>query len=233
MQRAVAAIETSLAQQPPASSNAGRYEKIRNPAYAQLKAQHNAANSEISSLLVSRKQLESKMQNYEQRLVDAPEVEREFRALTRDYNNAQVKYADIKAKLTEARLGESLESGRKGERFTLIEPALRPQQPVSPNRILILLIGIIFSLMLAFAVMLIRETLDDKVYGKQALLNLTGFAPIAVIPSIVTPEENVATRKKIYVWVGLIATGFLLLLMLVHFFIQPIDVIWYRLIRMF
>ena len=42
----------------------------------------------------------------------------------------------------EAQLAQNLETNRKGERFTLIEPPLPPEEPVSPNRLAVLIIGL-------------------------------------------------------------------------------------------
>ena len=45
-----------------------------------------------------------------------------FRELSRDYDNARLKYQEIRAKQMEAQTAQNLETDRKGERFTLIEP---------------------------------------------------------------------------------------------------------------
>ena len=50
-----------------------------------------------------------------------PEVEREYRTLTRDYEVAQSKYQEVLSKRQEAELSNNLESQKQGERFTLIE----------------------------------------------------------------------------------------------------------------
>ena len=58
----------------------------------------------------------------------APAVERDYRALARDLENAQLKYQQIRAKQGEVQISENLESERKGERFTMIEPP-QPRTP--------------------------------------------------------------------------------------------------------
>ena len=77
---------------------------------------------------------------------NAPQVEREYRSLMRDYENALAQYQETKAKQSRADVGKQLESESKGERFTLIDPAALPEEPISPNRPAILFLGFVFSL---------------------------------------------------------------------------------------
>ena len=87
-----------------------------------------------------------KINALESRLLKSPQVEREYLGLARDYENAVLKYREIKAKLMEAELAQELERGHKGERFSLIDPPTLPEQPIKPNRLAILFLGFIFSL---------------------------------------------------------------------------------------
>jgi succinoglycan biosynthesis transport protein ExoP len=50
-------------------------------------------------------------------------------------DSAQLKYQEIRAKQTEVQVSQNLETEHKGERFTMIEPPLPPEKPVSPNRL--------------------------------------------------------------------------------------------------
>ena len=56
-------------------------------------------------------------------MLKAPQVEREYRSLARDYENAVTEYRETKAKQARADVAKQLESEKKGERFTLIDPA--------------------------------------------------------------------------------------------------------------
>ena len=230
LRRSIRSMEQSLASSTYNSAYPTRAE-ISNPAYSQLLAQLDAANAEINSLRISRSSLQTKIGNLEQRLLDSPEVERKYRGLAREYDTARAKYIDVKAKLSEAKIGESLEMGKQSEKFTVIEPPLFPQQPVSPNRPAILLLGILLSAAVAFGVALFREMLDDAVYDRSTVLALTGLMPIAVLPSMYTVDELAKTRsyKIIIVMLGLIAIG--ILLWLVHMFYLPLDVLYYKVLR--
>ena len=75
----------------------------------------------------------------------SPQVEQQYRELTRDYDNTRLKYQEIRSKQSEAKTAQNLEADRKGERFTLIDPPLPPEEPISPNRKLIFMAGFILS----------------------------------------------------------------------------------------
>jgi uncharacterized protein involved in exopolysaccharide biosynthesis len=92
-------------------------ENPQNPVYASTKSQLEATKREIEALTAKRGELKAKLDEYEKRMIQTPEVEREYLTLSRDYENAVRKYQDIKAKQLEAEVGQVLEKERKAERF--------------------------------------------------------------------------------------------------------------------
>lgn len=116
-----------------------------NPAYITLRARLNAVESELKSLQTLSTQLEEKLLTYGRRLELAPQVERDFLSLSRDYDSALRRYQKIKDSQTEARVRRDLEK-TSAEEFTLIDPPQIPQNPIRPNRPLIGMIGFLLSL---------------------------------------------------------------------------------------
>ena len=203
----------------------------QNPAYVQLKAQLEAAGSETISLREKIVVLEAKHEDYTERLSRTPQVEREYKNIVRDYESASAKYKDITAKELEAQLAQSLESERKGERFTLIEPPLLPEEPFKPNRLAIAFLGFIFSLAGGIGAASVAEVVNDSVRGRHGVLEILGEAPLAVVPYIVTAADN---RKKMLqrslFTFGTLAT-LVIACVLVHFYVMPLDVLWFRSLR--
>jgi hypothetical protein len=160
-----------------------------------------------------------------------PLVEREYRELARDYENAQARYQEVRAKQNDAQLAQNLETNRKGERFTLIEPPLPPEEPVSPNRIAVFIIGFILSAALAAALAALRETMDTSVRGRRDVESLGQSAPLALIPVIVTAAE-VARGKKLWRFAagGAMASAVVALLA-IHLFFRPLDTLWFIVMR--
>ena len=131
----------------------------------------------------------------------------------------------------QAQLAQNLETERKGERFTLIEPPLQPQEPVKPNRPAILLLGLVFAAAAALVLMFVLETLDTRIRDRSHLIALLAVPPLAVIPAQDLEEDVEARRHLRRKTAMLTAALFVLVLIGVHLFIQPLDIVWLRLMR--
>lgn len=204
-----------------------------NPAYVQIQAQVVATRNELTALATEMAKLRAKASEYERNLSLSPQVEKEYRELMRDYDNARLKYTEIRSKQQEAKTAQDLEADRKGERFTLIDPPLPPEEPVSPNRKLILIAGFVLSLGLTFGVLWLLETLDSTIRGRRDLFELTGVPPLALVPHIGTVAEARAARHRMWLAAGTGAATVCVAVVLIHFFYMPLDVLWFNVARRF
>jgi polysaccharide biosynthesis transport protein len=197
-----------------------------NPVYIQLRTQREALLNQQQVLRDKRVLLQGKSAEYEQRLAKTPAVERDYTEMLRDINSAQGQYALIRAKQTEADIAENLETERKGEHFTLIEPPLTPEAPTSPNRKLIMAMGVALAFAAALGSIVLMEALDGSVRGRQDLHNLVSVPPLAVIPLIITEaDQALRRRRRRTALVGALA-GMVLVVIAVHLFYRPLDVLW-------
>ncbi|MEW8027989.1 MAG: lipopolysaccharide biosynthesis protein [Candidatus Thiodiazotropha sp.] len=202
-----------------------------NPAYVQLETQLQAAESELSSLRSMKDEINGKIRDFEERLMQSPQVEREYRNLTRDYENALVKYQEIKAKQLEAQLAESLERERKGERFSLIEPPQLPEKPHKPNRMAVLFLGFVFSFAGGFGNVAVRESMDQTVYGSRGVTAITKAPPLAVIPYIECSDDQQQRKRNGAIVISGLFAMIGVFLVSVHMFYKPLDVIMYIVLR--
>ena len=204
-----------------------------NPAYIQLQAQLESAESDLRSYLKKHEQLSEKLAMLENRITDTPHVEREYHALMRDYDNAWAKYKELKAKQMEAKLAESLEVERKGERFTLIEPPELPEKPLKPNRTAILLLGFVFSLAGGVGTVALKETTDESIRGRKGVMTIVDVPPLGDIPYIEIEEDKRKKRRRIMLLIAGVLVGVLTTLVLFHLFVKPLDVLWFVLLKKF
>jgi len=231
--REVQELEKAVAAAPANTSFANAKSHADNPAYIQVKGQLDALDVERESALKKRDALRSKLDDYERRLAQEPAVERQYRELARDLDSAQVKYQEIRSKQTEVQVSQNLETEHKGERFTMIEPPLPPEKPISPNRFLILVSGLVFSLGAGVAAAMIRDGLDVSVRGVQDIRGLLSVPPLAAIPHITTQAEQRRYKRVVrYSWQGAIV-GLISLAVVVHFLVRPLDVLWITVLRRF
>lgn len=197
-----------------------------NPVYVQIRAQLEAVYSEARALKAEQEILTRRLADLERQSLRAPEVEREYRRLQRDYENAITKYETVKTRQIEAELGEALEEESKSESFTLIEPPIFPQEPVKPNRTSILFLGLVFSVAVGVGLAILAETMDEAVYGAGQLAAITGAPPLVVVPYI---ENRADIRRRWLFWtLGLLGVAVTTSLVVgaVHEYVRPLDVLW-------
>jgi len=230
IKREIAALEANLAKAP-ANSSSDQRRNPDNPAYITLQAQLNSTDNEIRSLQTKRTDLEKKRTEYEQRLTTMPQVEGEYRNIARDLQNASTQYQEINAKRMQAQIAQQLETESKGERFTLIEPPVLPEEPIKPNRPAIVFLSLVLALGAGLGYAAVAESLDSTVRGAKGVLATLQVAPLAVIPYLASDRETAAQRKHrrmlVYGAVAIVFTA----VILVHFLVSPLDVLWFRALR--
>lgn len=197
-----------------------------NPAYIALRAQREAAINERASLEGHRRQLRAKLAGIEDRMAKAPAVERDYAGLVRELDNNQLKYREVRQKQMEAQVSQNLEDERKGERFTLIEPPLRPEEPASPNRLSIAISGAVLALAAGIGVGLLLEQLDTSIRTRRDLELLLNVPPLAVVPWMQTSHDRRARRRRRSFGLAGVASALALALVLTHVLYRPLDVLW-------
>ena len=225
----IAKLEAQLAD--PKSGGANGREVPDNPAYITLAAQLSSTQSEIKSIQQQIEGLKATAEGFRQRIETSPKVEEAYTALTIERNNTQAKYNDLMQKLMEARVSQGLEKEQKGERFTLIDPARLPEKPFKPNRLAIVLIGLVLGVGAGVGTAALREFADTSVRSTEQLSRVTHYPVLATIPVIDTPGDMARRRVKTLALVAgvvlLIAGG----LVIFHYQVMDLDVFWAKLMR--
>ena len=204
-----------------------------NPAYLLAQSQLKSIDAEMFVLQRQKEEVRRRIEASEARVLKAPEAEREYLMLKRDYENAYAKYKEIKAKQLEAQLAQALETERKSERFSLIEPPQLPLKPESPNRIAIVFIGIMLAGAAGVGNVFLAESLDESVYGSKQLAALTGQQPLAVVP-VIAEKKSGKLRFWLLFALPVFATVCVFgVLYAYHINVRPLDVMWFGLLGRF
>lgn len=231
LERTVDSLQKQLdANVTPERSKAVR-DNADNPVYVQVRGQLDSLRFEAASLSRLEAEQRAKLEDYERRMSQAPEVEKEYRELVGEYASAQLKLQEVTAKRMEAQLSQNLDTEGKGQRFTLIEPPSMPEKPVSPNRPLLLLMGLVLSLLAAFVTLIVRDSADRSVRSVADLTRIVDVTPLAAIPHVETKAEVARRSRAVKLWwSGTLATMVLTALLL-HLLLAPLDVLWASLLQ--
>ena len=162
------------------------------PMGMQLRTQINAVDSQLASLMAQNAALRAKLSGIERNVTAAPTVEREYSNVTRDLQSAREKYQQLLDRQMDAEIGEAAIVGGRADEFRLVQAPMMPGGPSKPERLAILLIGLVTSVVLALTLTVAAEALDPKVRGARDVRELLGVSPLVAIPAI----RNSRSRRR-------------------------------------
>jgi uncharacterized protein involved in exopolysaccharide biosynthesis len=209
LQRAIDSLpEESSAStpRPPRSPN--------NPTFLQAQARLESVQSGITAAELRRQELSVRRANLERSVSMAPQVEQEWLLLNRGYNSARAEYEEIKRRITGARLSERLEEENKGERFTLLQRPGLPSTPVEPNRIAIIILGMVLALGAGIGLAALVDALDSTIRAPRDLQASFALKPVGVIPYVRTAHDRRLSWLRRTTAVGVAAASLILVVVL-------------------
>jgi polysaccharide biosynthesis transport protein len=166
-----------------------------NPEYLSVASQLAAARRAVGALRADEGRERAAISNYEKGLSTQPNVERAYTQLTRDYDNSRARYEDLQAKMKNAALARTMEAQAKGEKFELIHAASVPSRPFFPNRLGIILLGVVLSVVAALVCVAVVDSTDPTVRGTADLQQLAGETLLGSIPALLNPND--LRRRKV------------------------------------
>lgn len=161
----------------------------------ELEAQILNLDRQISHKEATERQLHEEIRGYQARSEAVPLRESQLTALNRGYETLQQTYQGLLKKKEDSKIAENLERRRAGEQFNILDPAGLPERPFSPNRPLILLVGLAAGMALGATFAAVLE-FRDRSLRSETDVHLTLQLPVlAVLPVLETVEEQARTRR--------------------------------------
>lgn len=177
-------------------------------------------NYEVETQVLRReiRDTDAQIQAYTRRIESTPRRAAELGAIEESAASLTELIRALDLKKAEADIARSMELKQKGERFRVIEWAVPPESPVSPNRPLVFVVGTFLGLMLGTGLLVFREVADRGVHSAEELQELVGVPVLATVPIIRLPVEAAERRARQLRWgisgvalLALIVVGGLLL----------------------
>jgi hypothetical protein len=130
-----------------------------------------------------------------------PGVEREYSEIQRRRTALQNTYQGINDKLQNAQIAQNFETEQGGERFTLIRAPYPARLPVYPNRIGLILLGVVLGGLFAAIAVVIAEASDSSIRDVKDLPDFGGVPVLASIPLIHNGRDQRRRRLVVLSWV--------------------------------
>jgi len=170
--------------------------KPDNPDYLSVQSQLASARSQIAALRTEEVRNHRDMDTYEHNLATTPGVERDYIQLQRDYDTQRGRFEDLQGKMKNAALARTMETESRGERFALLAPPKVPTKVYFPNRLGIMLLGMVLGCGIAVGCVAITEATDPTVRSMADLQEIMQIAPVGAIPTLLNPSDLRGRRLR-------------------------------------
>ena len=147
----------------------------------QLHAQLRGIALAIQAKRKDQDQLVQQIRNYQGRVQSSPEVEAQFKSLTRDYETAEKFYQSLLAKMDQAKMSTNLENRQQGETFSLLDPPNFPLEPGFPKVSVFALGGLGLGFVLGGVIVAYLEYKDTALRTERDVWDFTQLPTLAVI----------------------------------------------------
>lgn len=148
--------------------------------------------------------------------------------LERDYANLRAQYDDAVGNRARAETGDLIEVLSKGQRISVIEQAVPPREPTSPNRPLVMAAGLGGGIAVGLGFILLLELLNRAVRRPADLMAKLGIAPFATLPLMRTHAELRRRRAIILAAFAVALVGIPVAFWAVNTFYMPLDLLLRR-----
>jgi polysaccharide chain length determinant protein (PEP-CTERM system associated) len=182
-----------------------------NPLKQVLKTQITDIDSEIQALQLQIEHSRKQIGVLQTRVDNTPGRAIELSKITRGYEITLKKYQDLLAKSLDSELSENMEKSKKSEQFQILDPANFPLKPFGPNRLLIILIGVLAGLVGGVALALVWDNVNASFTRSEELNGYANVPLLATIPASLTRGSVLEARRAhgalLFASIGILAVG--------------------------
>jgi len=152
-------------------------------------------DAEIVAIRMSEESLRRYISSNQALLREIPSAKAGLDKLELEKNNQKNIYDQLFARHGQSEVSKQMEVQDKSTTFRVVDPAVLPIKPASPNRLKIMLLGIVGGIVMSFGVLVLLDQMDNSVKGVDFI---RGFkVPVlAIIPHINDPVELAEKRRK-------------------------------------
>ena len=149
----------------------------------------------------------------------SPQVEKEYQTLMRDLGLANEKYDQMLKQRMDAEFSAAATLAGSGDEFRFSRKPGVPMKPAKPNRIAIVIIGVILAGILAVLAGIASEAFDPTVRSSRDVQTVLGLSPLAIIPEIQNSVATARRYKQLRAFAASVIVGIPAVWLAVHFLV--------------
>lgn len=168
------------------------------PMLQQLKVSLSAAEARVASLRARVDEYSNRNMRLKTMSIAAPEVEKQFAQLNRDYQIDKANYEKLVASREAAKLSGDLSATTEMMTFRVIDPPTMPVKPAGPNRLR--LFSIVFAAALAAGIgfSVLMSKIRPTFVSTHNLREETGLPILGSVTMKWTEQEKKRRKKSLY-----------------------------------
>jgi polysaccharide chain length determinant protein (PEP-CTERM system associated) len=183
-------------QPPTGAPPESRRQGLRETLWRETEEQIRQADFQEQKLLRDKESLRRQLNEYEEKITNAPLREQELMILTRDYESTRKNYDSLLAGQMQAKVAENLEKRQKAEQFKVLDPAPLPILPWKPDRRKFLIMALVLGFGAGCGAVCLAEYLDSSFHDLEELKQVTALPVLAVIPFVTSAAEQRQQQVK-------------------------------------
>lgn len=181
--------------------------------------------SQLEFLKARREQLETEMATLQTTIEATPSNAITLDTLERDYAATREQYDQAVSNRARAKTGDIIEALSKGERITLVDAAVPPEEPFSPNRPRLAILGTAGGLILAFGFVVLLELMNTSIRRSEDIVRQLDITPFGTLPYIRTRRERIRRRLILLAALVGVVGGVVGAFWGVNEFVMPLDLL--------
>jgi polysaccharide chain length determinant protein (PEP-CTERM system associated) len=185
IRRQIQDLQKQMAAAPPPAKASASASAVVSPADSSQARNLKLALQNIELQLQAKQKLQEQIQaqirSYQGRIESTPQVEEQFKQLTRDYQSSQALYDSLLKDMQQAKEATALEHRQEGETFRVLDEPNLPDSPTYPNRNVFATGGLGAGLALGLLIVAFLEYKDTALRTERDVWAFTQLPTLAVI----------------------------------------------------
>jgi len=137
-----------------------------------------------------------RLEHYQGVMASTPQVAEALDAMEREYKHLFESFQDFSNRRLDATVQADLERRQLGEQFRVLEAAFMAIEPISPNRPVIVMIGVVFGFALGLGVGFLLEAADPTIHNARQLQASFDLPVLVAIPEIWLESDRMKQRRS-------------------------------------